>query len=259
MHKKKAAKTAASQLQSPTSRLKLRARTRPYFVRIAKGAWRKAHGSPVPARATARAGQKPCGRPMTAGSRPTQRTIDTKRGSKESSEQIAILREKWPLAFPVQPQDVRPLEIGVASKIAGTMDWSLDYAWGVLAPWKASKAYGRAVLCYDLRMTLEGEPAEPVDDEARELARRRLAQLERRQAAAAAIPDRCQAAAGVGAPQAIAAVGAREHGRPAFPCRPEGGRLGAEAGGRCAIGVRVVVRATAAEGPAQKNEWTPGG
>src|SRR6476620_407696 len=37
--KHKAAKTSAGQLQSPTARLKLAARTRPYFVKVARGAW----------------------------------------------------------------------------------------------------------------------------------------------------------------------------------------------------------------------------
>ena len=37
--KHKAAKTTAGQLQSPTARLKLPAQTRPYFVKIARGAW----------------------------------------------------------------------------------------------------------------------------------------------------------------------------------------------------------------------------
>jgi integrase len=37
--KTKAAKTSAAQLQSSTARLKLAARTRPYFVKVARGAW----------------------------------------------------------------------------------------------------------------------------------------------------------------------------------------------------------------------------
>jgi integrase len=37
--RQKAAKTTAGQLQSPTARLKLAAQTRPYFVKVADGAW----------------------------------------------------------------------------------------------------------------------------------------------------------------------------------------------------------------------------
>ena len=38
--------------------------------------------------------------------------IERERGTKESPQQIAVLREKWPLAFPVKEQDVRPLANG---------------------------------------------------------------------------------------------------------------------------------------------------
>src|ERR1700692_3497238 len=34
--------------------------------------------------------------------------IERDRGSKESRQQLAVRREKWPLAFPVKDQDVRP-------------------------------------------------------------------------------------------------------------------------------------------------------
>ena len=35
--------------------------------------------------------------------------IERDRGAKEAARQLAVLREKWPLAFPVQHHDVRPL------------------------------------------------------------------------------------------------------------------------------------------------------
>jgi hypothetical protein len=38
------------------------------------------------------------------------------RGAKEHSQQLHALREKWPLAFPVPTQDVRPLALGVANQ-----------------------------------------------------------------------------------------------------------------------------------------------
>jgi hypothetical protein len=44
--------------------------------------------------------------------------IERDRGSKESRQQLAVLREKWPLAFPVKHQDVRPLAVGIPSEIA---------------------------------------------------------------------------------------------------------------------------------------------
>jgi hypothetical protein len=51
--------------------------------------------------------------------------IERDRGSKVSRQQLASLREKWPLAFPVQHQDVRPLAMGVARQVAAAMGWSL--------------------------------------------------------------------------------------------------------------------------------------
>jgi hypothetical protein len=50
--------------------------------------------------------------------------IERDRGAKEAARQLSVLREKWPLAFPVQHHDVRPLVLGVARQIADTMGWS---------------------------------------------------------------------------------------------------------------------------------------
>ena len=99
---------------------------------------------------------------------------------KESAQQFAVLREKWPLAFPVKHQDVRPLAIGTTGEIAATMGWSLPYTLGVLAHWKMAPVYCEAVLCHDQRIALDGAPAEAVDAEAKDLATKRLT-----------APDRC--------------------------------------------------------------------
>ena len=48
----------------------------------------------------------------------TKYRIERERGTKESQRQLAVLRAKWPLAFPVDDQDVRPLAIGAARDIA---------------------------------------------------------------------------------------------------------------------------------------------
>jgi hypothetical protein len=56
--------------------------------------------------------------------------IERDRGSKEARQQLAVLREKWPLAFPVQHQDVRPLAIGAAAEIGTAMGWSHPYTLG---------------------------------------------------------------------------------------------------------------------------------
>ena len=51
-------------------------------------------------------------------------TIERQRGIKEAGQQVGVLRERWPLAFPVQAQDVRPLALGIAGQIAAAMGWS---------------------------------------------------------------------------------------------------------------------------------------
>jgi sRNA-binding protein len=102
--------------------------------------------------------------------------IERDRGTKESQQQLAVLREKWPLAFPVDDQDVRPLAIGAAREIAVALGWSLPYTLGVLRSWKIAPAYCQAVLCYDQRIALDGAPAEAVDAEAKDLAAKHLAE-----------------------------------------------------------------------------------
>jgi sRNA-binding protein len=104
------------------------------------------------------------------------------RGIEEFPQQITALRERWPLAFPVKPHDVRPLAIGVVGEIAAAMGWSFPYTSGVLIRWKMGTAYCRAVLCCDHRIALDGTPAEPVDAEARDMATKQLARLAARKA-----------------------------------------------------------------------------
>jgi len=109
--------------------------------------------------------------------------IERQRGIKEAGQQLGALREKWPLAFPVQAQDVRPLALGVAHQVAAEMGWSLPYTLSVLRHWKMAAVYCRAVLSHDQRIALDGTPAETVDAEAKDLAAERLATLAARKAA----------------------------------------------------------------------------
>jgi sRNA-binding protein len=108
--------------------------------------------------------------------------IERGRGTKES-QQLALLRDKWPLAFPLEQQDVRPLATSAAREIAAAMDWSLPYTVGVLKNWKMAPVYCKAVLSYDQRITLDGTLAEAVDAKAKDLAAKRLAELTERNAA----------------------------------------------------------------------------
>jgi sRNA-binding protein len=103
-------------------------------------------------------------------------TIERHRGFKEAGQQLAVLRERWPLAFPIK-SDVRPLAVDAAGEIAAAMGWSLPYTLGVLAPWKMAAVYCRAVLAHDQRIALDGTPVEPVDARAKDSATQRLAQF----------------------------------------------------------------------------------
>jgi sRNA-binding protein len=109
--------------------------------------------------------------------------IERDRGIKDSSKQLLVLREKWPLAFPLKLDDVRPLAAGASREIpAAAMGWSLPYTLGVLGIWKLAAFYCRAILAHDQRITLDGAPAETVDAEAKDLATKRLAELTTRRA-----------------------------------------------------------------------------
>jgi sRNA-binding protein len=116
----------------------------------------------------------------------SQYGIERDRGAKESPQQIAVLREKWPIAFPAKHQDVRPLALGAAGEIAAVMGWSLPYTLGVLCHCKTAAVYCQAVLCHDQRIALDGSPAETVDAEAKDLAAKQLARLAARKAKKAA-------------------------------------------------------------------------
>ena len=109
--------------------------------------------------------------------------IERKRGSKEARQQLTVLRQRWPLAFPAEPKDVRPLATGAAGEIASSMRWSLPYTLGVLASWKMAPPYCDAVLCHDHRVALDGSAAETIDDDAKDLATKQLARLAARETA----------------------------------------------------------------------------
>jgi hypothetical protein len=66
--------------------------------------------------------------------------VERDRGTKEARQQLAVLREKWPLAFPVEHQDVRPLAMGAARQVAAAMDWSLPYTLGSAAASSAPRS-----------------------------------------------------------------------------------------------------------------------
>ena len=101
--------------------------------------------------------------------------IERDRGINEYRQQLAELRKKWPLAFPANDQDVRPLAVDATDEIAAVMGWSYPYTLGVLSRWKMAPAYCQAVLCHPQRIALDGSPAEMVGAKAKDLATKHLA------------------------------------------------------------------------------------
>jgi sRNA-binding protein len=101
--------------------------------------------------------------------------IERDRGVKEYRQQLAELRQKWPLAFPVHDEDVRPLAVDAAHEIAAVMGLSYPYTLGVLSRWKMAPLYCQAVLSHDQRIALDGSPAEMVEPKAKDLATKHLA------------------------------------------------------------------------------------
>jgi sRNA-binding protein len=104
-------------------------------------------------------------------------------GCKGFLQQLAVLRERWPLAFPTEHKDVRPLAMGVARQVAAEMGCSLPYTLGVLTRWKIATVYCKAVISHDQRIGLDGSPAEMIVAEAKGLAIKKLARFEAGKAA----------------------------------------------------------------------------
>ena len=109
--------------------------------------------------------------------------IEQLRGRNEAHTQIEVLKAKWPAMFN-DPKNVRPLAGSVAGEIAAALGWTRGYARGVMLVWKSRKAYCRAILCYSVRINLDGSPSdETVNDRDRELAKATLDQNAVRNAA----------------------------------------------------------------------------
>ena len=112
----------------------------------------------------------------------SKRNLEFGRGINEQRAAIADLQRRWPVAFPTDPREVRPLAGAIVPVIAATFGWSVDYTKGVLCVWKQRRAYCSAVLRYDLRRDLDGVPTgTEVGDAARTMAKVQLDALNARQ------------------------------------------------------------------------------
>jgi sRNA-binding protein len=119
----------------------------------------------------------PAPHPLAAAAPITlDRNSEARRAYRESRTAITLLQQRWPAAFPEMPQQVRPLIAGLTPLIAAALDWSRPYTRAVLRTWKLRPAYCRAVLDHPVRFDLDGNPTDqPVDEDARTLAKTRLA------------------------------------------------------------------------------------
>jgi sRNA-binding protein len=98
--------------------------------------------------------------------------------TEEARAAISVLQERWPAAFPKDPELIRPLVMKLVDPIAASTGWSKRYTTGVLAAWKRQAAYSQAVLAYARRYDLAGAVTdEIVGERAREHAAAKLAQL----------------------------------------------------------------------------------
>jgi hypothetical protein len=76
----------------------------------------------------------------------SQRGIERGRGAKESGQVFAALRARWPLAFPAQPRDVRPLASSVVGEIATAGGWGVEAGTGSLGKSNGRILFPKAVL-----------------------------------------------------------------------------------------------------------------
>jgi sRNA-binding protein len=105
----------------------------------------------------------------------TNKKAEQKRGFQQAVKQFAVMRTKWPKAFPANSHEVRPLASGTVKVLTDTFGWSHPYARAVLATWKLREAYCRALLEHSQRINLDGSVSgEHVDDAVRKVARQQI-------------------------------------------------------------------------------------
>lgn len=91
---------------------------------------------------------------------------------------LAILRERWPHAFPSQSTEVRPLALNIDQEIATRIEgWSAKQARRAIAFWKRplTVAYLRALAAGGPRYDLTGTPQGTITLEEQQHAAQQLA------------------------------------------------------------------------------------
>jgi hypothetical protein len=109
--------------------------------------------------------------------------IERDRGTKEARQQLAVLREKWPFAFPSSIKTFGHWRWASPARSPRQCAGRFPTRSACLAAGKWRRSTVRLVLAYEQRIALDGSPAETVDAEAKDLATKQLAQLAARKAA----------------------------------------------------------------------------
>ncbi len=119
--------------------------------------------------------------PDTMPTQPNRR----QRKAQAPHQLLAVLRTRWPAAFPEDPRKIRPLMRGVHQEIAkllpGTALWLIKRAI-ILFQRLSGNAYWRAVLKGGPRYALDGSPCGEVIPREQEHARQTLALAKQREA-----------------------------------------------------------------------------
>lgn len=119
--------------------------------------------------------------PETMPTQPNRR----QRKAQAPHQLLAVLRTRWPAAFPEDPRQIRPLMRGVHQEIAkllpGTALWLIKRAI-ILFQRLSGSAYWRAVLKGGPRYALDGSPCGEVIPREQEHAKQTLALAKQREA-----------------------------------------------------------------------------
>ena len=119
--------------------------------------------------------------PETRPTQPNRR----QRKAQAPQQLLAVLRTRWPAAFPADPRQIRPLMRGVhqevAKRLPGTALWLIKRAI-ILFQRLSGSAYWRAVLKGGPRYALDGSPCGEVIPREQEHAKQTLALAKQREA-----------------------------------------------------------------------------
>ena len=96
---------------------------------------------------------------------------------------LAILQERYPLAFPQDRNAIRPLKVGIREDIAAALGVDQEAVSTALRVWVSRLAYQQALSVYRVRIDLEGNAAGEVTELQQHGARTLAARIKEKAAA----------------------------------------------------------------------------